>query len=193
MSTYELVIFAHVFAAVLLLGTSVLGEPAVRAAVRGAGHPMELRGLLDLGHRMPAISLASALLLLASGIYLSSVGHFWGLGWVQVSVVFWLVNGILAGVVVRPAIKRVSAETSAATGDTLGRELDDARWSGAWTWGVDAMAANDAAMLYLMIIKPGFAGSLAVVLLANVLVAAVRFLTGPHRQLPAPASHVTDA
>lgn len=193
MSTYVLVVFIHIAAAVVLLGTSILGEPAVRAAARRASQPQELRAFLQIGQPIVVIAPAAAMVILASGIYLSSVGGFWRLGWVQVALTFWLVNAFLAGVVVRPAVKRVWEEATGSTDASIGGRLDDLRWSGVWTLGVDVMAANDAAMLYLMTMKPGLAGSLAVVVLANALVAGVRLLMGARRPAAAPASAMPDA
>lgn len=181
MGSYTLVVFIHIAAAVMLLATSILGEPGVRAAARRAADIKELRAYLAVGHPMATISPVAAVLLLASGIYLSSLGRFWSLGWVQVAVAFWVVNSVLAGAVMRPAMKRVQAEASTAGEGAVGPSLDRARWSPGWTWSVDLMAANDAAVLYLMTLRPGLAGSLAVVFLANAGVAGARFMFGKPR------------
>ena len=193
MSTYVLIVFVHIASAVLLLGTSVLGEPAVRAAARRATHPQELSAYLQIGHPMAALSLVSALVLLASGIYLSSVGNVWSTGWVQVAVAFWLVNGLLAALVVRPAIRRVSEEADGTSTPFVDRRLDDLRWSRGWTRGVDIMAANDAAMLYLMSVKPTLGGSLAIVLLANLVVAVGRQIMGVQQPVPADAASASES
>lgn len=185
MGSYTLVVFIHIAAAVLLLATSILGEPAVRAAARRTTSPQELRAFLEVGRPMSVLSPVAAVVLLASGIYLATVGRFWTLGWVQVATAFWVVNSALAGLVVRPAIDRVAAAASDATDRSIGERLDAARWSSGWSLGVDAMAANDAAILYLMTMKPGFAGSLAVVLVANLAVAGVRFMfSAPRPAVP---------
>lgn len=190
MGSYTLVVFIHIAAAVMLLATSILGEPGVRAAARRAADIKELRAYLAVGHPMATISPVAAVLLLASGIYLSSLGRFWSLGWVQVAVAFWVVNSVLAGAVMRPAMKRVQTEASNAGEGAVGPSLDRARWSPGWTWSVDLMAANDAAVLCLMTLRPGLAGSLAVVFLANAGVAGGRFMFGkprPHAaRAPAP-------
>lgn len=188
MSAYVLVLFVHIAAGVLLLGTSILGEPAVRAAARRARAPGELTAYLHVGRQMAALGPVAALTLLASGVYLTHVGRFWSMGWLQVSLAFWLVNAVLAVAVVKAAIERVAAETSASPDGSIDGRLDALRWSSAWTWGVDTMAATDAAVLYLMTVKPTLAGSLAVVLLANAAVAVGRLAFGPQRPRVAAAS-----
>lgn len=180
MSAYVMVVFVHIATAVLLLGTSILGEPAVRAAARRATDPRDLRALLTVGRPMAVISPVSALALLGSGAYLASVARFWTLGWVQVAAVFWVVNCIVAVAVVKPAVGRVAAAAADSSTSAIGPELDRLRWSKAWTLGVDLLAANDAAVLYLMTLKPGLAGSLAVVIMANVTVAGGRLVLGIH-------------
>lgn len=188
MGSYTIVVFIHIAAAVMLLATSILGEPAVRAAARRATDTRELRAYLAVGHPMSMISPVAAVVLLASGIYLSSLGSFWALGWVQVAVAFWVVNSVLAGAVMKPAMKRVEAEATTAGDGAVGPPLDRVRRSPGWTWSVDLMAANDAAVLYLMTLKPGLAGSLAVVLLANAVAAGVRFMFGTPRPQAARAA-----
>jgi len=188
LSSYVLFVFIHIASAVLLLGTSILGEPAVRAAARRATEPRDVAAFLTVGRPMTVISPVAALLLLGSGAYLASVAHFWTLGWVQVATVFWVVNCVVAVAVVKPALGRVAAEAAASSTVGIGRELDRLRWSKAWTWGVDLLAANDAAVLYLMTLKPGLGGSLAVVVLVNLAVAAGRLVLGIHPSRIATAS-----
>lgn len=183
MNAYQLVVFVHIAAGVLLLGTSILGEPAVRAAARRATEPWELGAYLQVGRRMAVLGPVAALALLASGLYLTSAGRFWSLGWLQVSLFFWLVNAFLAVVVVKPTVERLTAETSVTSAPGIDARLDELRWSSAWTWGVDIMAATDAAILYLMTAKPTLGGSVVVVLLANAVVAGGRQAFGPQRAL----------
>lgn len=181
MVTYQFIVFIHIAAATLLLATSIVGEPMVRAAVRRATTAPELRAYLALGRPASIISPIAALVLLGSGVLLTSLARFWVMGWIQVATAFWIVNSALAMAVVRPAMDRITADAKAAADLAIGPRLDDARWSRAWTLGTDVMAANDAAMLYLMTMKPGLAGSLAAVLLANVVVGAGRVALGATR------------
>jgi len=181
MSFYMLVLLLHVVSATLLLGTSIVGEPAVRAAARRTSRPGELRAYLGVGERMAPISPVAALGVLATGLYLTGAIGAWSLGWVQLSMALWLVNSVVAVAVVKPAIGRVAAEAGETSDASIGLRLDEARWSAGWTWGVDILATNDAAMLCIMVLKPGLAGSLATLVLAYTVVVAGRAVRGRRR------------
>ena len=87
---------------------------------------------------------------------------------------FWLVNAAFAGAIVKPAISRVAAQAATAAEGPVGQQLDALRWSSRWSFGGDVLMTNDAAMLYLMTMKPGLTDSLLVVGAANLIVAAAR-------------------
>ena len=97
------------------------------------------------------------------------------------SVAFWLVNSAVAAAMVKPAIGRVAAEASMAADGPVGPQLDALRWAPRWSFGGDALLANDAAVLYLMVMKPELVGSLLVVLVANLAVVAARGFKGGFR------------
>jgi len=88
---------------------------------------------------------------------------------------------VVAVAVVKPAIGRVAAEAGETSDASIGLRLDEARWSAGWTWGVDILATNDAAMLCIMVLKPGLAGSLATLVLAYTVVVAGRAVRGRRR------------
>jgi uncharacterized membrane protein len=173
MNTYLLIVFVHVAAAALLIGGSVVAAPAVRAAVRRAGSTQEMRALLAAGAPLAALNPVSSLLVLASGIYLATAGRVWALGWVQVATAFWLVNAVTAGAVVKPAIGRLAAELARAGDGPVEPRLEALRWSPRWSYGGNLLLANDTAMLFLMTVRPGLAGSLLAVAVANALVLAL--------------------
>jgi uncharacterized membrane protein len=133
MDLYRMLAFVHVAAAVSLLSGSVIASPGVRAAIRRARTTQEMRAYLAIGRPLLVLEPASAAVVLASGVYLTSLASFWTLGWVQVAVASWLVNSALAGTLVKPAIGRVAAEAlhvSVLEGDgtsadgPVGRHLD---------------------------------------------------------------------
>jgi hypothetical protein len=177
MNLYNLVIFVHVAAAVALLSGSVIGSPGVRAAVRRARTTQELRAYVSLGRRLQVLEPVCAVVLLISGAYLASVANFWSLGWVQAAVAFWVVNSAFAGTMVKPALARLSADVATSADGPVGEHLERLRWSARWSFAGDLLMANDAAVLYLMVMQPGLASSLLIVAGANLGVAAVRALT----------------
>jgi|SRR5262245_3229461 len=176
MIPYELIVFVHIAAAVSLLSGSVFGSPAVRAAVRRARTTQEMRAYLAIGRPLLLIEPLSALIVLATGIYLAHVANFWSQGWVQVPLVFWFVNSVVAVRMVKPVMSRVAAEAAATRSGPVGQRLDALRRSARWSFGGDLLLANDAAMLYLMTLKPGLDGSLLVVAGTNVIVAVARVI-----------------
>jgi hypothetical protein len=171
MPIYELTRFIHVAAAVALLGGSVMGSPAVRAAVRRARTAQEIRTCLAVGRPLMVLEPAAAFAVLATGIYLTNTGGFWSLGWVQVALAFWVVNAVVAGALVKPALGRVAQRAATAGESPVDQALNALRWSPRWSVGGNLLMANDAAMLYLMTMQPGLAGSLLTVAGANLLVA----------------------
>ena len=174
MGLYEQMVFVHVAAAVALLSGSVIASPGVRAAVRRARTTQEMRAYLAIGRPLMMLEPASAVVVLASGVYLTSVADFWAEGWVRAAVVFWLANLAVAGAMVKPAIGRLAAEAGTAADGPVGQHLNVLRWSPRWAFGGDLIMANDAAMLYVMTMKPGFAGALLVVAGTILVVAAAR-------------------
>lgn len=187
MSLYDAAVFVHLAAAVGLLSGSVVGSPAVRAAARRAQRLHELRAYLAVGRPLHVLEPASAVTLLVTGIYLTSVADFWRLGWVQVSVVAWVINAAVAGVVVKPIVSRLTADAAVPLDGPVSTETDALRRSIRWSIGGDILLANDAATLFIMSVRTDLAGSLLAVAGANALVFATRaFLPSPRRDVHAP-------
>jgi uncharacterized membrane protein len=174
MRWYTLVVFVHIAAAVALLAGSVIGSPALRAAVRRAATTQELRAYLGLGGPFLVLEPVAALLVLASGIYLTA---FWGwsMGWIQVAVGLWILNTVVAAALVHPAHKRI-VQLAAASDEPVGPQLHALRSSPRWIVGGDVLMANDAAVLFLMVAKPGLTTSLATAAGLNALVFAIRLV-----------------
>lgn len=178
MSTYTIALFIHVASAVALLSGSVVGSPAVRAAVRKAASTGELRAYLRIGRPLLVLEPAGALLVLASGIYLTAALNAWALGWIQVSIATWVVSLIVAATLVKPGLDRLAAAATRAGDGAVGQDLDGLRSSPRWLLGGDVLSANDAAILFVMVARPGVTASLFTVILANAGVISTRLLTG---------------
>jgi hypothetical protein len=192
MGLYELIVFVHSAAAVALLSGSVVASPGVRAAVRRARTMAEMRAYLAIGRPLLVLEPVSALVILITGVYLSSVATFWTQAWVQVAVAFWVVNSVVAGAVVKPHISRIAIQAATQPDGPVGEQVDALRWSPRWSFGGDLIMANDAAMLYVMTMKPGLVGSLAVVAGTVLVVAAARAIGHGYRRpvtAQSPAEH----
>jgi len=177
MGLYEVMVFVHVAAAVTLLSGSVVASPAVRGSVRRAGTTQEMRAYLAIGGPLLILEPTSALVVLASGIYLTSVANFWAQGWVQAAIAFWIVNAVVAGGGVKPVIGHVVAAAATAIDGPVDQHLDTFRRSSRWSVGGDVLMANDIAMLYVMTMKPDLAGSLLAVAGTILAIGAVRVIT----------------
>jgi uncharacterized membrane protein len=173
MGLYELIRFLHVVAAVALLSGSVVASPAVRAAVRRATTMQEMRAYLAIGRPLLVLEPVSAIVLLATGVYLTSTAGFWALGWIQVSLAAWVVNAGVAAALVKPAISDLAAIVNSRDGE-VEPQLDALRWSDRWSIGGDVLLANDAATLYLMSMRPDLAGALMLVIGAHLVISVVR-------------------
>ena len=188
MSLYDAAVFVHLAAAVGLLSGSVVGSPAVRAAVRRAQTLHELRAYLTIGRPLHVLEPASAVTLLVTGIYLTSAAGFWTLGWVQVAVVAWVINAAVAGLLVKPIVTQLAAHAAVPLDSPVGTETDALRRSRRWTIGGDILLANDAATLFIMSVRPELAGSLLAVAGVNALVFGARAVW-PARRPGVPALH----
>jgi hypothetical protein len=136
-----------------------------------------MRAYLAIGGPLLILEPTSALVVLASGIYLTSVANFWAQGWVQAAIAFWIVNAVVAGVVVKPVIGHVVAAAATAIDGPVDQHLDTFRRSSRWSVGGDVLMANDIAMLYVMTMKPDLAGSLLAVAGTILAIGAVRVIT----------------
>jgi hypothetical protein len=180
MDVYAVITLVHVAAAVALLACSVIASPAVRVATRRAATTQEMRAYFAIGRPLPVLEPGSAFVVLITGIYMTSVAGFWRVPWVQVAVAFWVVNAVVAGMMVKPALDRVAQALAEAPDGPIGETLDVRRRSARWSLGGDILLANDAAMLYLMVMQPGMAGSLVTVAVVNVIIAVLR-MSGSRR------------
>ena len=174
MDVYHLIRFVHIASAVALLACSVIASPGVRAATRRATTTQDMRAYLAIGRPLHALEPASAFVVLATGLYLTGVAGFWQVAWVQVAIAFWIANSVAAATLVKPAMTRVAQALNSAPDGPVGQQLDGLRWSARWSLGGDILLSTDAAMLYVMVMQPGLAGSLVAVVALNLVIALLR-------------------
>jgi hypothetical protein len=104
----------------------------------------------------------------------------------------WVVNAVVAAALVKPAIGRV-ALGAAATAGAVGEGLHALRWSPRWSAGGDVLLANDVAILFLMVAKPGLGASLFTVAGAHALVIATRMAVSGYFVPPLAAATLKQA
>ena len=165
LSSYSLIVFAHVASAMTLVGHS-LGSPLVHAMIRDARSLPALRAWLDFARQSARWNPAAALVLLGSGVYLGSAG-WWSQAWFHVAVAAWVVNLLLAALVVKRSAAALGMAAARAGDGPVPDDVDRLRRLPGWAAAARTMLANDLAILYVMIGKPSLVESLAVMAMAN--------------------------
>ncbi len=107
MSTYTVVVAAHIIAVVAAYGLP-LSAPLLVPYVR-RHHPEALNGLHAAQYRLNNVVTGPfTVLVLAFGIYLASDGHRWGDPFVSIGVGAIAIIAVVGGAVVVPAVKRLA-------------------------------------------------------------------------------------
>ena len=183
MGLYTLMKFVHIAAAILLVGSYLLA-PVLHGAIRGATDVRALRALARLQHRVISASGPAAALVLAAGVYMTFAGWSFTNGWIVVSITLFVTNGTLAMSVVDPHVKKlIAAADEASDGPpdgTLIGIVRDARVLGA----MRVVVGIDLAILFLMVNKPGWIGSLAVAAAGLALGASLAVVATKRSQQP---------
>ena len=161
MSLYTLGKFVHIAAAIVLVG-SMLVAPVVHGAIRGATDVRPLRALARLQQRIVAATGPAALLVFGSGVYMTWSGWSFAQDWIVVSIVLFVANGALATSVVDPHAKKLLAATEGVSDGPLTRDLTDLVHDARVVAALRIVVGIDLAIVFLMVNKPGWAGSVAV-------------------------------
>ena len=172
-SPYAAVLFVHVFAAITLVGSTLL-SPSIGSALRHATSVSEVRGIMSVVLRASKSKPLVALLLLGSGVYLGSAG-WWAQPWFYVGVAAWVTNAVLGGAVVHRVAEALAAAAAQAPDGPVGDEVDRLRRSASWNLATAVMIANDIAIVYVMFTKPELPGAVALLLGANAVAIALHF------------------
>jgi len=186
---YDVVVFAHIVAATVLLGTSFLA-PLSRAVLRRAPTAGQASTWLAIELRMTMLNPFAALVVLASGLYLGSLIG-WPSGWFAVSVAAFFINALVAMVFARRLHERLGAELSGDPEAPISAEADRHRWSIGWEIVNGVLLANDLALLFLMIRQPELGLSIGTLVAFNAVVVPLGFLLrrpATSRQAVAPAT-----
>ena len=183
MSVYTLGKFVHIASAIVLVGSYLLA-PVLHGAIRGATDVRAMRALARVQQHVITASGPAAVGVLASGVYMTLAGWSFTFSWIAVSLVLFVVNGALAMAVVDPHVKKLLAAADQASDGPLDRELIalvlDARVVGA----LRIVVGIDLAIIFLMVNKPGWAGSVAVAGAGLALGASLAALTAKRIRQP---------
>ncbi len=161
MSLYTLGKFVHIAAAIVLVGSYLLA-PVVYSAIRGATDVRAVRALARLQQHALTASGPAAVLVLASGVYMTLAGWSFTDAWIAVAVVLFVANGALAMSVVDPHVKKLLAAADEVADGPLDRGLTDLVHEPRVVGALRIVVGIDLAIIFLMVNKPGWAGSVAV-------------------------------
>jgi hypothetical protein len=170
-SVYTGVLFVHVVTAMTLVGSTLM-SPFLKAALLDARSVAELKALAGYANRSMKWKPLMALVLVASGVYLGSVG-WWAQPWFYAALAAWFANMALGGGVIRRSATALGAAVSQAPEGAIDAGVDALRRAKAWSLGTALMMANDLATLYLMFTKPELVGSIVLLVGANAVALAV--------------------
>lgn len=165
MSTYSLVLFIHILGALGLFTTTGINL-LVLARLRRAHTVAQARDLLEIAHAAAKFDPVIALALLGPGLYLTATVWGWQTAWINLSLGTLLAVVVLGSIIGAPRLAaRARAAADAPDGPVpaaLAARLHDPVL---WTLTRTALAL-ELGIVFLMTVKPGLAGSLAVLALA---------------------------
>lgn len=170
LSISSVALLVHVVAGTLLIGSSVFA-PLVHKSMATADSLGALRVWVDMARRSSRANPAFAVVLLATGIYLGSQG-WWTQPWFYVAAASWLVDSLLALLVIDPSTAALGAAIGTREG-AIDAPADALRRSRKWVLAGEVMRGSDLSMIYLMFVKPGLIESLVVVAAAIALFVAI--------------------
>jgi uncharacterized membrane protein len=124
MSTYDWLLFLHVFAAFLFLSGAVVAGLLQFSAMQRS-RPSEIVLLFRLTRVAEILMGVGSLAVLGFGIWLADyLGYGFGQAWIVAAIVLWFVSGVLGGVGGRTYRKAHKlAERLSRTGDEPSEEL----------------------------------------------------------------------
>ena len=180
MNLYQIALFLHILGAVVLFATAGL-EWVAQLRLRRATTVAAAREWTTVSSRLGPIFGVSTLVLLAAGLYMVMTNWGWGIGWVDISLLMTLVLAVVGSAFNGRRGRKIGQALATQDGpitDQLRRQIiDPALWT-----SVTVQAASVLGIIFLMVVKPGFPGSAAAIVIAIVLGVLISL---PGRQQPA--------
>jgi hypothetical protein len=163
-TVYNLALFLHVVGALGIAAayaTDTIGLAGLRHSVTAE----EARTWLTTRRWVLVIGPASVLLVLVSGIYMMAAQ--WGfVPWLVVAIASLVAIAVVGGVLTGIPISRVSPAIAQADG-LLSQEVRRALRGLALTFSVTIRIAITIGIVFLMVLKPGWIGSIAAIGIAS--------------------------
>jgi len=165
-SIYNFMLFLHVSGDIgLFIGIGI--QLLTLIALRQARHTHQVRSLTSLIGMSQSLSIAGALLTIATGLYMALTS--WGLltGWIAISLgsLFAFVPLLVRGII-EPRMRVILSMAADAQDGPIPAALAMRIFDPALKAGVQTLAAVVLGIVFLMTTKPPLVGSIAVMLLA---------------------------
>jgi hypothetical protein len=165
MTTYDLLLFAHVSGAIALvtgIGVWLFGALALRRVgrveqVRAIVGPMLAGGNLVVG---------SVILLAAAGIGMALLVWGWRVAWIDVSAVSVVLLGLIGPLIVEPRMRAIEREARATPDGPLPAALAARLHDPVVATGLQTMLAGLFGIVFLMTNKPDIERSVAAMAIA---------------------------
>lgn len=191
LNLYSSLAFIHVLAATVLVGSSLFG-PMTRRGLRRAASVGEARNWLTFEQRMTMANPIAALIVLATGLYLGSMG-WWGFAWFITAVVLWVADTVVAVAVMKKTYGALEKSLVGDVTDPVPGPADRLRRSMALDIGGGFLLASDVAVLFLMLRKPGLELALGAVAAAFLVLGIVTVKLGRSRRVASAPAAATSA
>jgi hypothetical protein len=182
LTVYEPILFVHVAAAAVLIGT-MLVEVLAGVQLRRAGDLRAVRTWVGFVRPMTAISGAAWLLLLMSGGHLAGVRWSFSDGWITVSAIGLLVAASVGPLVHGRRLKAIGEDAAgdgAVPADLRRRIADPVLWA-----SVHALIGVGLGFIYAMTNKTDFVGTTLALVLPAVVGAVVGVLAARRGEVAA--------
>jgi hypothetical protein len=160
MTLYASLLFVHVVAAIALVGGGLWAHLTFGALTR-APTVDGMRASAAWLHTMVKASGPVAGGVLVTGLYLTFAGSWWGAGWPVVSLVIFALTGLTASRLVDPRVARIHSTLEGEPVGPAPPDLTARLHDPTLTLTVHVLTGTDLAIVYLMVAKPGWAGSIA--------------------------------
>jgi hypothetical protein len=159
MTLYSLALFIHVTADIgifVALGVQLL----CLAALRRSNSVEQARGLVQLIHVSDPLSIISALLTIAAGLYMALTVWGWRTGWILAALgsIILLLPPLIAGII-EPRMRAIAALMKAAAPGPLPAPLRARLHDPVLGTALHTAAAVVLGIVFLMTTKPSLAGS----------------------------------
>src|SRR6266700_559287 len=169
MSIYNIVLFVHVIGAIgYFLGIGIW--LFILVGLRRSQHVEQVRALIHLNDLSAPFGAASAVILLAAGLYLALTAWSLLTGWILVALISLILIVPTTAVLIAPRrstlVKQLARETPE---DVISLALKQRIYDPVLWTTVQTVAVLLLGIVFLMTVKPGLGGSLIVMAVALVL------------------------